>query len=86
MTARLFTPFLRVNEKATARHEESIYTCVSLDFSLPENKEQDNQSKDREGRPFIRDNKISHFTLLAHIIHRTSIGYPMVHFPFVHLL
>jgi hypothetical protein len=25
-------------------------------------------------------------TLLAHIIHRTSIGYPMVHFPFVHLL
>ena len=24
--------------------------------------------------------------LLAHIIHRTSIGYPMVHFPFVHLL
>jgi hypothetical protein len=24
-------------------------------------------------------------TLLAHIVHRTSIGYPTVHFPFVRL-
>ena len=35
-----------------------------------------------ELQPFIAEA----LTLLAHIIHRTSIGYPMVHFPFVHLL
>ena len=69
-----------------------IYFLILITFDYKERKTRWDFENDHNSFKMVREEVETHIkvlsvteTLLAHIVHRTSIGYPTVHFPFFRL-